>query len=451
MSGDPRLFRDLIAAFDRHGLRYCILAGYDGYPGVVASDVDFMVVPADAARVPAILADAAASSGARLIQCVAHETTAAWFVIAHDDCRSLSFIQPDLSTDYRRHGRLWLAAGDVVARRRRHPEGFWVPSAADSFIYYLIKKLDKGALSRAQADEVTRRFDEDPDAAASLLHHHFDARSAELIERAMRSGNAKSLTESIGTLRRRLHDHMPAEAPLLRLRQVAADTLRIADRLRRPTGLSIAFLGPDGCGKSSVIERLRYELSEAFRRVEYQHLRPRPSMASGAPAHAAVIDPHGRARRSVSGSALKLLHFWLRYLSGTIRWTYPRVVSSTLVIFDRYYHDLIADPCRYRYAAPLAWARLLGRAVPQPDLVFILDAPPEIIQARKQEVPFAESARQRAAYLALVPHLRAAHVIDAAQPLGKVVADVLGIVLMRLEARAAGRLDLAVLTHGAGE
>jgi len=89
--------------------------------------------------------------------------------------------------------------------------------------------------------------------------------------------------------------------------------------------------------------------------------------------------------------------------------------------------------------------------VPQPDLVFILDAPPEIIQARKQEVPFAESARQRAAYLALVPHLRAAHVIDAAQPLGKVVADVLGIVLMRLEARAAGRLDLAVLTHGAGE
>ena len=127
------------------------------------------------------------------------------------------------------------------------------------------------------------------------------------------------------------------------------------------------------------------------------------------------------------------------------------MVSSTLVIFDRYYHDLIADPCRYRYGAPLSWARLLGRAVPQPDLVFILDAPPEIIQARKQEVPFAESARQRAAYLALVPYLRAAHVIDAAQPLSQVVADVRGIVLMRLEARAAGRLDLAVLTHGAGE
>jgi thymidylate kinase len=448
MSGDPRLFRDLIAAFDRHGLCYCILAGYDGYPGVVASDVDFMVLPADAARVPAILADAAASSGARLIQCVAHETTAAWFVIAHNDSPSLSFIQPDLSTDYRRHGRLWLAAGDVVKRRRRHPEGFWVPSAADAFIYYLIKKLDKGALFRAQAEEITRRFHEDPDAAASLLQRHFDARSAELIERAMRSGDAKSLTESFGTLRRQLHHHKRAEAPLLRLRQLAADALRIADRLRRPTGLSIAFLGPDGCGKSSVIERLQSELSDAFRRVEYQHLRPRPCAARGAPAHVAVVDPHGRARRSVSGSAL---HFWLRYLSGTIRWTYPRMVSSTLVIFDRYYHDLIADPCRYRYGAPLSWARLLGRAVPQPDLVFILDAPPEVIQARKQEVPFAESARQRAAYLALVPHLRAAHVIDAAQPLNQVIADVRGIVLTRLEARAAGRLELTVLTHGAGE
>jgi thymidylate kinase len=254
-------------------------------------------------------------------------------------------------------------------------------------------------------------------------------------------------------LRQQLHEHTPAESLVSRSRQSVANVLRIAHRLRRPTGLSIAFLGPDGCGKSSVIDRLRYELSGAFRRVEYQHLFPRPApfIAPGGPADAAVTNPHELPPRGTAGSALKLLNFWSRYLTGTLRWTYPRLVSSTLVIFDRYYHDLIVDPRRYRYGAPLSWARLLGRTIPQPDLVFILDAPPEIIQARKQEVPFAESARQRAAYLDLVPCLRAAHVLDATQPLDRVVADVIRIVLARLEARAAVRLDLAILALDAGE
>jgi len=450
MSGDSYLFRELFAAFDVHELRYCILAGYDSYPDLIGSDVDFMVLPADAHRVPGILAAVAERTGSRLVQCIAHETTAAWFVIAREGPSSLSFLHPDLSTDYRRRGRLWLRAPDILARRRRDPRGFWIPSTADAFIYYLIKKLEKGAISSAQTDELCRHYHADPGTARQLLEQHFPAHGADWIERAVHRRDHASLDASLDTLREQLHSHSPAEPLLQRLRQFTANGMRVIDRLQRPSGLSIAFLGPDGCGKSSVIDQVMHDLREVFRRVEYQHLRPRPLARGDTPGAAPVINPHGQKARGAGGSVAKLLHFWSIYLIGTQLWTFPRLVSSTLVIFDRYYHDLLADPRRYRYGAQLRWARLLGRLVPQPELTFVLDAPPEVIQARKKEVPFVESQRQRQAYLDLAPQLRRAHVIDATQPLDKVVADVVAIVLTRLESRAAVRLNLPPLARVAG-
>jgi hypothetical protein len=97
MNGDPYLFRQIMAAFETNRLRYCLLASYDRYPDSIASDVDFMVVPADAARVAPLLAGVAARSNARLVQCIQHETTAAWFVIARQGPCTISMIQPDLS------------------------------------------------------------------------------------------------------------------------------------------------------------------------------------------------------------------------------------------------------------------------------------------------------------------------------------------------------------------
>lgn len=60
-------------------------------------------------------------------------------------------------------------------------------------------------------------------------------------------------------------------------------------------------------------------------------------------------------------------------------------------------------------------ARLFGVMVPTPNLWILLDAPPEVLQARKQEVPFAESARQRQCYIALIKKLKHAVVVDASQ------------------------------------
>jgi serine O-acetyltransferase len=78
------------------------------------------------------------------------------------------------------------------------------------------------------------------------------------------------------------------------------------------------------------------------------------------------------------------------------------------------------------------WAAALG---PGPDFWILLDAPAEVLQARKQEVPVEESGRQRQAYLELADHLRNAAVIDASQPLERVAADAGSAILRWMEGR----------------
>jgi thymidylate kinase len=77
--------------------------------------------------------------------------------------------------------------------------------------------------------------------------------------------------------------------------------------------------------------------------------------------------------------------------------------------------------------------------VNKPDIVFCLDADPEVLQERKMEVSFEECKRQREAYRALASRLSTGHVIDASQELDAVVRDVQKIILVYMNERATRR------------
>lgn len=189
-------------------------------------------------------------------------------------------------------------------------------------------------------------------------------------------------------------------------------------------GRFVVLLGPDGCGKSSVLAGVARMLAPDFAGVDARHYRPRAAWGAGRPVDA----PHAAPPRSALLSVAKLALELARFRGGYRRSVRPLVDRGALVLFDRYYHDLLADPRRYRYGGPAWLARRVGRWIPAPDLFVVLDAPPEVLQARKAEVPPAESAAARAAYLALAGELPRAHVVDGARPLDHVVADVAALV-----------------------
>jgi thymidylate kinase len=186
----------------------------------------------------------------------------------------------------------------------------------------------------------------------------------------------------------------------------------------------ISFLGCDGSGKSAVIQQLTERLRAEGHEVVCGHWRPKafatnPTETGGGP----TDDPHGQAPRGLASSSLKLAWLWLNWWIGWCRGL-GRVSKSGFVLFDRFHGDLLVDPRRYRYGGPIGLAKLATRLMPQPDRVLFLDAPPDVLLARKQEVSKEALEKSRASYLALCQTHERFLVIDASQALEDVVDDV---------------------------
>src|SRR6185295_13446955 len=64
---------------------------------------------------------------------------------------------------------------------------------------------------------------------------------------------------------------------------------RRIERVRQPAGMRLAFLGPDGVGKSATIKRVQALLEPCFRRQQMFHFRPKLLEKSGGPP---VTQPH---------------------------------------------------------------------------------------------------------------------------------------------------------------
>lgn len=166
-------------------------------------------------------------------------------------------------------------------------------------------------------------------------------------------------------------------------------------------GYTIAFLGTDGSGKTTIIERVSPRLNEAYPKcVYYEHLRPNwiPTISrllgKGA-AEEPDTDPHVKKQSGVVGSLFRFSYYFVDYTLGYWMKIYPRKAFHSCVwIFDRYYYEYLIDPRRTRVTLP-KWVFKAGLLlIPEPDLILCLGANPETIYARKPEMTLEEVTRQ---------------------------------------------------------
>ncbi|HVD10034.1 MAG TPA: hypothetical protein VNB88_05245, partial [Gaiellaceae bacterium] len=81
---------------------------------------------------------------------------------------------------------------------------------------------------------------------------------------------------------------------------------------------------------------------------------------------------------------------------------------------------------------------LLSRLYPQPDLVIYLDAPPELLLARKGEGTLESLGRRRHDYLELAKVMKNFVVVDASRSTDEVTAEVVELVRAFPAASSAG-------------
>ena len=228
---------------------------------------------------------------------------------------------------------------------------------------------------------------------------------------------------------------------------------------------TIALIGPDGAGKTSVAQgllatcplplkylymgtsiessNLALPTSRLAHRIKVAEQR-RALRKAGRPVPE-VIELHGVEhrvdRRGKLGAAARLFK---RISEETYRelrsWMYQR--QGYTMLYDRHFlFDAVSDPER-----PPSSRRLTDRihdwfllnVYPRPDLVILLDAPNFVLLARKQEVPAAMLDDYRRALIAKTTYAESVAHIDASAPYDTVLSSVREVIARHLAVTGSG-------------
>jgi thymidylate kinase len=379
---------------DSQVVQYCVLHSFEHLPHEVLGDLDIAVHPDDRSKL-AVIFRHLSEMGYRPVQCLNYAVGAFYFVFVWFRGSVLQSVAVDVAFAHRRSGLILNSGENMVLGRRRL--GFlWVPRPSIEFEYLLTKKIFKRSLPSQQSDRLKALVEELGKSEAEAIAKRLFGRS--MASKVVDACISQSLSALLNRLAIQLWWTTFCKNPLNPIRHFISEIVRRHRRWFEPTGVFMVILGPDGVGKSTLVKLLIEQLGPAFRRRRVFHFRPM-LIAPQDETKILTTDPHAVSPRGSLGSAMRLLGFFLDYWLGYLLLIRPLVARSGLVVFDRYFNDILVDPKRYRYAGPAWLPRRLIRLVPTPDLPFlILDAEDEVILSRKQELDPSELSRLRAAY-----------------------------------------------------
>jgi thymidylate kinase len=213
-------------------------------------------------------------------------------------------------------------------------------------------------------------------------------------------------------------------------------------------GFSVALIGCDGAGKTTVARTLERETDlplhylymgvssdSSNRQLPTTKLAHKIKRARGAapdtagpqpakppPGPASPLKRLRRSTRSTLRLTNRLAEEWYRQLIAM-----RALRKGSIVVFDRHfvadYHaaDMTGE---HRTLARRVHGWLLLKTYPHPDLIVFLDAPAEVLYARKGEGTIASLTRRREEYMALRNEVEDFVVVPATQPLPDVVDQV---------------------------
>lgn len=160
------------------------------------------------------------------------------------------------------------------------------------------------------------------------------------------------------------------------------------------------FVGPDGSGKTTLIEKLKNEsyIKTRAKKERFIVLHHRPHLFpmiselfnkknKDNSEYDHVHNPHSGKSSNKIVSFLKMIYYTFDYLIGNIIKVLPLYRQGKFVIFDRYFYDFIVDQKRSAISIPKNLAILIYKIlIPKPKRVYFIKVDPILAHERKKEL-----------------------------------------------------------------
>lgn len=380
---------------------YAVLRNFEGLPEHNHSrDIDIAIRMRDYKRVKPRIVDLINENGWKIVTYLNSDRLVTFVVGRLDSAHNTELIQLDFFFNTSVFGIELLSAEELL-RNREFNGKIYYPNIS---VQFLDKYLYDRAVGAAYPEKysATRAAAENSQTVKDKLRRLFRCGSADECDK---TSGRKLLMRAAGY--NMLHRPLGFIAGL-------ANFLRtfVGNYIGSRTGFSIGFTGPDGSGKTTVIDRTVERLGAVFASAHaYYHFRPALFGNLGEVAHSAGIKkevdrnydkPHRGGKTGMLSSLVRLAYYSIDYIVGYFVKVKSKTRITRLVIFDRYYTDIICDSRRSRIYLNHRFLYWFGRIfIPSLDYNILLTASTETILSRKRELDAAgiETINRKIEYL----------------------------------------------------
>lgn len=395
-------------------VRFAVLRNFENLPHSVGSrDIDIVVMPEDLTAAKRAVSDLASDLNLLFSTYYRDERLTQFFLTQRAKTGEILDLKIDFFTNSQIYGIEAFSAAQMMDEQRDH-NGLPIVNEkkvfTDKWLFHLFvgqplhPKYDHefAAICQRQTADLVKEL-------APLLG---ETLAREQIA-AVAAGTASKNPVLPRALRLRLLRRMLTKNGLKGIVHFARFmAFRLRDQIS-PKGIFLSVSGPDGSGKTTVIDEVIKDLKTVYGEdsVVYNHFRPTvlPRIADAAKSAGAIkkvdkdyANPHRSKPSGFGGSLARLGYYGFDYVLGYFRTVRPILLSRRISLFDRYYYDMICDPGRSRINLPKGLLRFVGRFLPLPEYAFFIHVSPEEVHRRKQELTLKRIKELNAQYLDLV-------------------------------------------------
>jgi len=427
----------------QHNINYCILRNHEEIPHNVGHDIDMLLDSNDRALFDKQLDDVVL--GANWKKLFLREKQGFFTIVLYTvEADKLLTLKLDVWTDLFWRGIKW-ANSEYILKNKVVVDNLYISSkGSEAAILTLKEMMGKGEIPLKYYSKIISNYSEDKYGFIETLNPNLH-KSVKLIATKIESNDFEGIDSLAKKVKSELLFRFYCNVGTI-LGFIIFELCAKIKKFRNLRGKFIVIMGPDGAGKSSVIEVLKKELTLFYPRLKNYHMRFNylPTLKTGLGitrcSDPSLNNSKNKINKKEGDGIRKNLLVLLRPLAlmfVIIYYTFEFVLgyftifntrkNEGLIIFDRYYYDYFVQP-QFRN---FIWSmkKILLFLVPTPQNIFYLKAIPEVTHKRKQELCVSEIKKQNEFFMKLIKVSKNIEIINTD---GKNVEETAFVVIKKL-------------------